>query len=79
MAMLELRREGEGWGYTIRLYPIFSDNRISDYHPRPVTTSEFRRVRNLLRDRGSMPGIETGEDGFGHYLEVNSTLAPLPP
>ncbi|MCH7603919.1 MAG: CapA family protein [Planctomycetes bacterium] len=79
MAMLELRREGEGWGYTIRLYPIFSDNRISDYHPRPVTASEFRSVRNLLRDRGSMPGIETGEDRFGHYLEVNSTLAPLPP
>lgn len=79
MAMLEVQLEGEGWGCTLRLYPIFSDNRKSDYHPRPVTAAEFRSVRQLLEERSSMTGIETGEDGFGHYLEVNCTLAPLPP
>ena len=76
MAMLELRREGEEWAYAIRLYPIFSDNRISDYHPRPVTKSEFRSIHELLQERSPAPGLKTGKDESGHYLEINSAPAP---
>lgn len=58
---------------SIRAYPIYSDNLITKYQPRPVTAEEFTEAYGLLAERsGDAPGFEEkvvkGEDQIGRYL-----------
>ena len=57
----------------IRLYPIFSDNRVSNYQPRPLTDEEFEQfVAELMKksplDTKQQKNIRRGKDGcVGDY------------
>ena len=65
----------EGLTKTIRGYPIFSDNRLTEYQPRLVAPEEFDRAFQSLRDRSGDTArfdaeVRRGEDAIGKYLEV---------
>ncbi|MBW2273248.1 MAG: CapA family protein [Deltaproteobacteria bacterium] len=64
-----------------RLYPLFSDNRITGFKPRFVTQSEFDEVRTLLLDRPESAtwssGYTEGQNAAGnHYLEFGFDVLP---
>jgi hypothetical protein len=64
----------------VLLYPIVSDNRLTDYQPRFVTDEEFAEVVALLGEQCPDPEdfahtASAGRDEHGHYLEIG--LAPL--
>ncbi len=55
----------------VRLYPIVTDNKRTDYQTRFVTDSEYLRVRELLDERSANPGpMRFGRDDTGYYLEL---------
>lgn len=47
----------------LRLYPIFTDNRITEYQSRFVTKEEFKRASKKLNGK-------KGQDNFGYFVEV---------
>lgn len=78
MARLRIVPSASGETLTpkILLYPIVSDNRLTDYQPRFVTTSEFSEVVALLGEQCPDPAdfaqsFSKGRDQYGRYLEVD--------
>lgn len=76
VAMLTLSPDSLDVVRKIRLYPIFTDNRLTGYRPRFVTGQEFEEVRFLLRERSGAPAefdqsVRVGEDEHGRFLEWN--------
>ncbi len=60
----------------LRLYPIVTDNRVTNYQSRFVSEPEFQNVRALLAEHGSsaeaLGGLITeGLDEHGSFHEVN--------
>jgi D-alanine-D-alanine ligase-like ATP-grasp enzyme len=60
----------------LRLYPIVTDNRRTEYQPRPVDSTEFDEVHALLTDRTNAPeafrsSFWTAEDEHGRHLAVH--------
>lgn len=51
---------------SLRLYPIFSDNLITDYQPRFVTEDEFEG----LTEREDLESLQSAVDEFGFYFEL---------
>jgi len=51
-------------GDSIRLYPIFTDNEITNYQSRFVTEDEFNEIAQNL------DGIISGRDKYGWYLQI---------
>ncbi len=80
IARLMLTSDGNGTdgnrtNPTLRLYPIFSNNRITRYRSRFVTAEEFAEVTTLLADSSRPIGdfaarSGQGKDGYGHYFEL---------
>lgn len=73
VASLSVRNNNGGLSKSVKLYPIFSDNRISDYQSRPLTDEEFTEARELLLEKS--PGgadlqqaVSSGKDEMGNYL-----------
>ncbi len=61
---------------TISLYPINSDNQVTQYQVRALNESEFRAFSTLLFSRSAVGGeqdrnAEIKKDEFGYYLELN--------
>ncbi len=56
----------------IRLYPIVTDNKRTDYRPRPVTRAEFADVIALLgvHSPDVMAAAETGRDRYGRFIDL---------
>ena len=55
----------------VRLYPIVTDNKKTDYQSRFVTDGEYLQVRDLLAARSGNPGpMRFGRDDTGCYLEL---------
>lgn len=52
---------------TLRLYPIFSDNLVTDYHSRFVTQSEWSQLVN----RADLHPLTNGKDAFGYYFQLS--------
>jgi hypothetical protein len=48
---------------TLRLYPIYSDNLVTDYHARFLTEDEFTNI-SLTNEN------TTGQDEHGHFIEL---------
>lgn len=48
VVVLEFEPNTEGFAIFAKLYPIVSDNRITNYQPKPVTSEEFKRVTETL-------------------------------
>jgi len=55
--------------FSLRLYPVFSDNRQTAYQPRFVSDPEFLEVIELLTSPPAAPRFFTGRDARGWYLE----------
>ena len=55
----------------LRLYPIVSDNRRTDYRPRPVTREEAADVRRLFADRcPATAGLPWRSDRAGIHVDL---------
>ncbi len=48
----------------LRLYPIFTDNLITNYQSRFVTKTEFQRATTIQNG-------QKGRDEYGYYMEIN--------
>lgn len=61
--------------FLLRLYPIVTNNELTDFHPRFVNDGEFREVVNLLAARSpalkrGTRDIWAGRDEYGPYIEM---------
>ena len=74
-ARLCLAPAADGTDFSLRLYPIYSDNRRTGYRPRFVTLEEFSRVRRLLAERShpSQPPLPAVRDDVGRCLLLDVT------
>ncbi len=75
-ASLDVVDKEERLTLTLRLYPIFSDNRITKYQPRLVTREELNRVKSTLLKRSPDPEhlqkeLMVGEDEIGLFLALD--------
>ena len=58
----------------IRLYPIFTNNRVSNYQPRPVNKLEFETFMATLFQKSMLDNrqqrlVRSGEDEIGYFIE----------
>jgi poly-gamma-glutamate capsule biosynthesis protein CapA/YwtB (metallophosphatase superfamily) len=65
----------------LRVYPIVSDNKLTNYQPRFVTETELRVVDALLADKSrwneaDRAAVKSGRDGIGRYLEFSDPGGP---
>lgn len=75
-ARLDVCRMENRFVLRLRLYPIFSDNLVTNYQPRLVTEEERNRVQRILLERSPNPRrlrweLGVGEDEVGHFLTLN--------
>jgi hypothetical protein len=66
--------------FRLRLYPIVSDNLITDYQPRPVEEGECDTVERLLLRQAALPRelrrhMGRGHDQYGLYFELDVSPA----
>jgi UDP-N-acetylmuramoyl-tripeptide--D-alanyl-D-alanine ligase len=80
VARLEVGLDKSGiWG-SLRLYPIFSDNRRTGFRPRPVTESEAIPIRDILQARSSTwdaskASIYLDRDERGWFVSTRDQLS----
>jgi cyanophycin synthetase len=60
---------------SLRVYPIVSDNTLTDYRPRSVTDAEAGVVDALLAKKGNWNAVtraaaKRGKDDIGNYIEL---------
>lgn len=76
VGMLHLERNADAIEAKIRLYPIYSNNRITEYQPFPVSKESFDiAYHKIIELAAKAPGtfaesILRGEDDLGHYIEL---------
>ena len=75
-ARLDVQSKQEEHSLSLRLYPLFSDNRKTNYQPRLVTDQELQEVLACLVDRSPAPNhlrkhLAPGKDDLGHFLAVD--------
>lgn len=67
VVQLEIAAEEREWAVQERVYPIFSDNRITDYAVRPVTREEGEELQSILYEKNSYIYFQLKKDGQGFY------------
>lgn len=72
VARLSLRPGGADWRHEVRLYPILSDNRLTDYKPRMLKDDEFESVRYLAVERRRGARLRHGRDGTGPFIRLDT-------
>ena len=73
-ARLNVSHQKNGLALELVLYPIFSDNRLSNYHPRPVTEKEMDKVQDIIFQRSPpylRQKMRIGRDETGFFLALN--------
>jgi len=74
IAKLNVSHQKTGLTLTLILYPIFSDNRLSNYQPRPVTEKEINKVQDIIFQK-SPPYLKqtmrVGKDQTGFFLTLD--------
>jgi len=73
VALIEIESKGKTKTGQIKLYPILSDNKKTNFHPRLVTKEEFTEVLQILEYHGKsgIPNlVRTGKDSLGHFLTL---------
>ncbi len=73
LCRLSIVLEQDGPRINLRLYPIHSDNRKTDYRPHFVTMAQFKEILALLMPTGKSAGglerqFRCGVDHHGYYL-----------
>jgi poly-gamma-glutamate capsule biosynthesis protein CapA/YwtB (metallophosphatase superfamily) len=72
VARLTLRPGGDGWRQAIRLYPIVTDNRLTNYKPRLLRDEEFDSARHLVVERRRGARLRHGRDATGHFIRLDN-------
>ena len=73
-AKLNVSCKKNGLALKLVLYPIFSDNRLSNYQSRPVTKKEMDRVQDIIFQRSPLSlrqAMKAGKDETGFFLSFN--------
>ena len=62
----------ENYEMKLYLYPIFTDNLITNFQSRFVNKEEFDEVHQSLVNRSAMFNelVQTDKDQFGYYFEI---------
>lgn len=71
--ILEIRLGGDGKRWvSINLYPVYLDNRLTGFQPRPINETDFRGLLQVLAEKQSLPHgqISEGEDELGKYIRI---------
>ena len=78
-AMLNIREITGRFRLTLQLYPIFSDNLITNYQPRLADSQHLQEIRELLmsdnagaRRTTRMPGSSKDEIGWHFTLDLGT-------
>lgn len=79
VARLGLSHMNGEWGVTLRLYPIVSDNTLTDYTPRPVSESEAGQIYTILHKKSNDPDsfvrdFALAEDSLGWHIVMRRPL-----
>ena len=82
-AMLNIQEVGGNIRSSLYLYPIFSDNLITNYQPHPVDGKHLDDIRNFLIPDSTITGRatevpESSKDGIGWHFKIDlGTVHPL--
>lgn len=77
-AMLEVSHKGDGrYASSLRLYPVYADNRVIDFQPHPVDSRDFiqiaERFAGLAEAYNEADGaVEVGQDDLGYYFRFEA-------
>jgi len=57
----------------LKIYPIFTDNRITKYQGRFLKEKEFNKAYHLLQSKSSLDRsvVNKNKNRYGYYLEIN--------
>lgn len=72
---VDLLFPNNGGAPEVRLYPIQSDNRVTDFQPRLASAGEFRRVFDALAaraDAATRARMSASQDGVGRFIQLRS-------
>ncbi|MDF2375767.1 MAG: CapA family protein [Verrucomicrobiales bacterium] len=82
MVKLETIKEGASGTRRLTIYPIFSDNRTTQYQPRFTTIREFDECLELVQQKsselGATPDMNLGQDSFGYFFQIDLALDGSP-
>ncbi len=75
-ARLDIAKENEFLHLTLRVYPIFSNNRLTNYQPRPVNRREFNELLLEIFRHNEFPRklrqqVAVGKDKSGYYFNLD--------
>ena len=76
VALLELKKAKEKYGYILKLYPIQSDNIVTKYQPRPVNSIEMDTIQNglvkLIGTKNKQSNNFIQKDSSGFFIKLSS-------
>lgn len=67
----------------LKLYPVYSDNKVINYRPRPVAEDDFVALVKELKQRSRAPwhfeneGQYIGSDKLGHFIGLDLGIWPI--
>lgn len=76
-AVLEVYRQGAQRFVELKLYPVYSNNLMTNYQPGPVSTTDFEKLVQTLTARPARPwrftnsAQSTGTDALGHFIALD--------
>ncbi len=81
VARLDLKPEAEGWSSELKLYPIVTDSRRTDFQVQPVDRAMRASVYSLLAERAPDASafhshFEPGEDERGLHIRLTRPISP---
>lgn len=62
---------------TVKLYPVYLDNRLTGYQPRPVEREDFEKLLNALPESFSLTGMSASRDSLGYFIELDVCTWPV--
>jgi UDP-N-acetylmuramoyl-tripeptide--D-alanyl-D-alanine ligase len=82
IARIEFRPKLIGWSAALKIYPIISDNRQTNFRPQPIASSTLSSVHALLANhapdgRASFnANFKMGEDDRGPHIFLTQPISP---
>ncbi len=82
-AILEVVRDADHRRVDLKLYPVYSDNRTTDFRPGPIAPDELESTIETLREHTSNPArfdlehLDVGSDDLGPHLNLSLGMWPI--
>lgn len=82
-AMLEVNLDAWRRWVTLKLYPVYSDNSVTNFQPFPVSETDFFRIIKKLQTlpvrewRFNNSAQATGKDDLGHFISLDLGAWPI--